>query len=161
MPLNSVQLYVQGLLDGLQIPGSPDRLDAYITPPTIEDVDRPKAYIWGARTRGGRQTAPRLPKGGFRKLLWTVDVYLTYESTPDAPAIDQEFPIVVDAVLNVLWKTTMPIFIRDPSTGQRSQILAIGESWDLEYPPERVPATLRMLYYSARISGTVEEAVQG
>ncbi|MER6350669.1 hypothetical protein ABT186_02135 [Streptomyces sp. NPDC001634] len=159
MPLNSTQLFVQGLLDGLPIPGSTQTLEAYITPPTVDELDNPKAYVWGGRLRGTRQSMPR--GQGFKRLNWNVDVWLTYETNPDGPSVDQEFPLIVDAVMNKVWTTPMnDTFITDPTTGVKSQILAIGEDFDFEYPPERVPATLRMLYYTARLGLNVYEAVQ-
>ena len=89
-------------------------------------------------------------------------MWLTYETNPDSPTVDQEFPLIVDAVMNKVWTTPLnDTFITDPTTGVRSQILAIGEDFDFEYPPERVPATLRMLYYTARLGLIVYEAIQG
>lgn len=159
MPLNSVQHFVHGLIDGLAIPGTTQTLEAYITPPTVEDLDNPKAYVWGGRLRGTRQSMPR--GQGFKRLNWSVDVWLTYETNPDSPTVDQEFPLIVDAVMNKFWTTPLDdTFITDPTTGVRSQILAIGEDFDFEYPPERVPATLRMLYYTAHLGLNVYEAVQ-
>lgn len=162
MPLNSVQIYVANLLNNLQVPTITKPIEAYITPPTVEDVDGPRAYIWGARSRARRQTMPRgiAPRAGFKEINWTVDIYLVHLTTPDEPTIDQEFPLIVDTVLTQLWSTTMPIVIVDPTTGQESQIQAIGEEWELEYPPERLPATLRMLYFSCRIAMDVKEIVQ-
>ena len=159
MPLNSVQLFVQGLLDGLAIPGTTQTLEAYITPPTVDEMDSPKAYVWGGRLRGNRQSMPR--GQGFKRLNWSVDVWLAYETSPDSATVDQEFPLIVDAVMNAVWTTPMnDVFITDPTTGVRSQILAIGEDFDFEYPPERVPATMRMVYYAARLGLNVYEAVQ-
>jgi len=158
MPLNSVQTYVRGLLDGLQIPGAGASLEAYITPPVVDDLDHPKAYVLGGRLRGRRQTAPRGP--GFKYLAWVVDIYITYETVPDSPTVDQEMALIIDAIMNKTWTTTMPLFIQDEVTGVRSQILAIGEDFELEYPPERTPATLRMLYYAARLGLDIYEAVQ-
>jgi hypothetical protein len=158
VPLLSVQTYVKGLLDGITIPGLPTPLEAYVTPPTIEDLDGPRAYIWGSRLRIQRQTMPRGP--GFKHLSWMIDIYLSYETNPDSPTVDQEFPAIVDAVMNVLWTTQTPLFITDPVTGVQSQLLNVGENFEFEYPPERTPATLRMLYYSARIGMELYEAVQ-
>lgn len=158
MPLNSVQLYVQSLLDELQIPGLNVALETYITPPQVEDMDRPKAYVLASRGRVRRQTAPRGP--GYKYLAWTVDVYVTYETIPGTDGIDQEMPLIIDAICKKLWTTTMPLFIEDPTTGQRSQVLQVGEEFDIEYPPERTPATLRMLLYVARIGFEIYEAVQ-
>lgn len=164
MALNAVQLYVCGLLDQLQIPGVAQPLTAYVTPPTVEDLDGPRAYVWGARMRGKRQTAPRITttaaSAGFKRLDWVVDVYLVYETLPDSPTVDQEFPVLIDAVMNRTWTTPMPVYITDPTTGVQSQVLQIGEEFDLEYPPERTPATLRTLYYTCRLGLNVYEAVQ-
>lgn len=162
MPLNSIQQHCQSIIDGLQIPASPDRLTAYIQPPNFEDLDAPRAYIWGGRMLGERQTAPRgvAPEAGFKRLNWVVDVWVSYLTTPDASDADQAFPLVIDAIMNAFWTTPMPTFIQDTVTGVRSQLLQIGEEFELEYPPERAPATQRMLYYTARLGLDVYEAVQ-
>lgn len=110
-----MQHHVRDLLDGLVIPGTTDTIEAFITPPTVDNLDGPKAYIWGSRMRATRQTMPRT--FGFKKLLWQVDVYLSYETVPDSPTVDQEFPLVIDAVMAALWSATMPTMITDPTTG--------------------------------------------
>ena len=168
MPLNSVQIYVSNLLNNLELPLSTAPLEAYITPPTYEDIDRPKAYVWGGRCRGRRQTMPRTTSGrlvdgrsGFKQLDWSVDVYLLYETVPDSATVDQEFPVIVDAVMTALWTTPLNSFITDPTTGVVSEIVSIGEEWDFEMLPERTPNTLRMLLYTARITLTVTEILQG
>ena len=89
-----------------------------------------------------------------------VDVWLSYETTPNSDTIDQEFPLLVDAVLNKTWTTEMPIVIQDPTTQQYSQILSIGEEFEMDYPPEKTPATLRMLYFTTLIGLVIKEAVQ-
>lgn len=171
MPLSSVQQFVQKHLDGLPMPTGIPNLTAYITPPTVDDFDGPRAYIWAGRMRAGRQTGPRINMyasgPGFKKLDWTIDVYLGYETTPDTPTNDTDFPGICDAVMSKLWTVTMPTFIdangnpsATPPAGANSQILAVGEDFDFEYPPERVPATLRMLYFTARFGFNIYEAVQ-
>lgn len=176
LPLNSTQLYVKSLLDNLTIPGPPGQpsstLEAWIQPPVLEEATNPRAYIWGGRQRGKRQTMPRMKNGdpstaGFKELDYTLDIYLSYLTTPDAPDADQEFPLLIDTVLAQLWSTTMPVFITSQgvvtSSGfglGSSQILMVGEEWELEYPPERTPATMRMIYYSCRIGMDIREAVQ-
>lgn len=166
MPLNSVQLYVKGLLDGLQVPGQTRTLDAYVTPPNVRNLNGPVACIWGSRVHGRRQTAPRIGNSiipgtsGYKELDWVVDVWLSYETTPNGDSIDQEFPLLVDAVLNKTWTTTMPVVIQDPTTQQYSQILSIGEEFEMDYPPEKTPATLRMLYFTTRIGLVIKEAIQ-
>lgn len=169
MPLNSVSAYVQGILDGISVPsptGGSQTLTAWVTPPTVEDLDGPRAYVWGGRQHGHRQTMPRAKPGqpqtgGFRWIDHTIDIYLVYLTNPDDNLIDQEFPLIVDAVLAALWSTPLDVFITDATTGVVSQILSVGEDWELEYAPVHAPATQRMLYYSCRIAMDVREAVQG
>lgn len=169
VPLNSVQNYVAGLLDGLEVPIRGTKpVEAHITPPTFEDIDGPKAYVWGGRHRGHRQTMPRNSTGqlvdgkaGFKELNWDLDIYLAYETTADAPFLNQEFPCIVDAVLTKLWTTPVNRYITDPITGVISQITQIGEDWHFEMLPERTPNTLRMVFYTARITAMITEEVQG
>jgi len=167
MPLTSVQLYCKHIIDGLLIPGATAPLVAYVTPPTLSDLDGPVAIVQGARLRANRQTAPR--RAGFKRLQWVVDVYLAYETTPDPETNDLEFPTIVDTVMAAYWKTEIPTFI-DPlgnTIGTNpevipdgsSQILNTGEDFELEYPPEHVPASMQMLYYSARLGVDIYEAV--
>jgi hypothetical protein len=164
VPLASVEQYVLGILDGLPIIGLGTELEAFITPPVVDNLDRPKAYIQGARLRTSRQTAPR--RSGFKHLAWTVDVYLTYETNLDSPTVDTEFSQVIDAVMAAFWSTTIPTFI--DSAGRPvpaavpncSQILNTGEDFELENPPEHTPKSLRMLYYAARLGVDIYEAVQ-
>lgn len=172
--LTGVQLYVKNIIDGLVVTDGIPALQAYVTPPTLEDLDGPRAYVWGGRMRGKRQTAPRIKAGhtiadgtsGFKHLAWVVDVYIVYESNPDMTSNDMDFPQLVDAVLTAYFTTQMPIFIdglgntfTQPAAGL-TQILGIGEDVELEYAPLHTPATLRMLYYSARLAMEVYEAVQ-
>jgi hypothetical protein len=89
-----------------------------------------------------------------------VDVYLAYLDSADSPDLDSTFPLIIDAVMARFWTTTMPLKITDTETGQKSQILAVGEQWDLEYPPERLPATMRMIWSVARLGMEIVEAVQ-
>lgn len=164
MPLTSVQLYCKSIIDGLMVPGASAPIEAYITPPVVSDLNAPVAIIQGARLRTNRQTAPR--RAGFKHLAWMVDVYLSYETKPDSPTVDTEFPQIVDGVMAAFWSATIPTFIDplgNPCPGtvpNASQILNTGEDFELEYPPERVPATLRMLYFTARLGIDIYEAVQ-
>lgn len=168
MPLNSVQQYCRNILDGLFIPGATGPLQAYITAPMPGTLDAPIAIVQGARLRTNRQTAPR--RAGYKHLAWVVDVFLAYETTPDSETVDSEFAQIVDAVMAAFWSAPIPTFVdpqgnavgTDPALVPpgSSQVLNTGEDFELEYPPERAPATLRMLYYVARLGVDVYEAVQ-
>ncbi len=166
--LYSVQKYVQGILDGLSLPsGVPGPLAARITPPVVEKIGAPRAYVWGGRLRASRQSAPRGP--GFRRFPWVVDTYLVYLGTPDDALANEPFPLVVDAVMEAFMTTVMPVLI-DPSGNVVSpaqagpactQIQAIGETFDLDYPPEKLAQSQRMVWYAARLGIDVLEVVQG
>lgn len=172
--LTSVQIYVKNIVDGLVITDGIPALTAYVTPPVLEDLDGPRVYVWGGRMTGKRQTTPRILAGhtiadgtsGFKHLAWVVDIYIVYESNPNITTNDTDFPQIIDGVLAAYFTTQMPIFIdaqgntfTEPAAGL-TQILGIGENFELDYAPLHTPATLRMLYYSAKLSMEVYEAVQ-
>jgi hypothetical protein len=171
MPLKSVQKYMRNLIDGISIPGQNTPLTAYITPPVLEDMSGPRAYVWGGHVNVSRQTMPR--GAGFRNYPWMIDIWLVYLTNADEnPTIDDEFPDLIDTVTGVFATTKMPVFIDADGNPQDvsapvtdrtglSQIQRVGERWTLDYPPERTPATLRMMWYSASISMEVLEVVQG
>jgi hypothetical protein len=164
MPLNTVQHYLRDAIDGLQIPlpGSTP-LDCYITPPVLQDMDGPHAYVWGSRVSVGRQTMPR--GAGFKRYPWRMSTWVVYETAATIagqtnPTLDSEFPVIIDAVTNLLSGLPMVDIVTDPDTGQYSQIQSVGESWDFEYPTVRLPQNMRMLWYGAYITGDVLEVVQ-
>lgn len=169
MPLDAVQLYVAGLITTANIiidDGIP-ALDCWITPPTIQNMAGPHAYVWGGRVNPVRQTMPR--RMGFKKYPWLIDVYLVFETVANRkqnPNLDRQFPQLIDLVTKMFSTTTMPGFIDQDGVfstnpvDNGSQIQAIGESWSLDYPPVRVPATMRMTWFSARITMDVLEVVQ-
>lgn len=165
--LYSVSRYVRGLVDGLAMPeGIPGPLVARITPPIVERMSAPRAHVWGGRLLAKRQTAPR--GAGFMEMTWLVDLWVCYISTPDAAFQDEPFPQVTDAVLKVFMTATMPLFIDSKgaiigpnATGPgQTQILAIGENFDADYPPERSITGNRMLWYVQHQGIQVKEVVQ-
>jgi hypothetical protein len=175
MPLLSTQNYVRGLLDNLPVPGQTKPMDFYTTAPVLQDMDGPHGYVSGARVASVRQTAPRIRAGmaatsaGYRKNPWKIEIYAVYETNADRnPTLDSEFPAILDAITYVLETTQMPQWIDEHGTPiptntpipGATQIDAIGERWTLDYPPERTPATLRMLWYVALITVDVLEVVQ-
>jgi hypothetical protein len=158
VPLNSTQQHCVKILDGLPIPGGTQTLQAFITPPMNKKLDGPLAFVWG-----GRMTAARLamPRGmGFKKLTWSMDAYLAYETNPNVDELDQQFPLICDAVMAALWTTPMPVPITDPTTGVVSQLDSIGEQFTFEYPPVKAPKTQRMYYFAAKFSFQLQELPQ-
>lgn len=132
----------------------------------LEKADGPRAYVWGGRVRSSRQTAPRGP--GMKKFPWQVDVWLVYLDTPDNARMNEPFPLIIDSVITAVQTTVMPLFIdragvpQGPNATSESdtQIQSIGETFDLDYPPERTPASMKMVWYSARLGLDVLEVVQ-
>jgi hypothetical protein len=164
--LDSMQRYTQGLLSGLPLPGSLAPLTAWITPPVVEKISSPRAYVWGGHLKAARQTAPR--GAGFMKFTWSMDVYVAYMSTPDKAMQDEPFPKITDAILWRFMTTTMPLFVdadgnpMGPNAVNDSdtQVVKIGESFTSDYPPERTVSGPRMLWFVQRISVDLDEVVQ-
>lgn len=158
MSLNAVQLHVLSLLNGITVPGQSDTLTAYVTPPVVEALDGPRAYIWGGTGREQRRSAPR--GYGFKRVNWSVDTFLVYETDSESSDLDETFPLILDAVMGALRAAPMPTQLTDPTTGAVSQMTAIGEDFTIEMPPERLLSPPRLLYYAARVTTTVTEDVQ-
>lgn len=111
--------------------------------------------------RSRRQATPRGP--AFQRYDWQIDIYLSYETVSDTTndaTVDQEFPLILDAVMKALRTTAIPVVITDPTTGATSQIQSIGEDMTLDYPPEESPGSMQLVYYTARLTTLVMEVIQ-
>lgn len=160
MPMNAVTQYCFGLLQGLEVPWDGIApVVAYITPPAPGAFGpAPIAIVAGARMQASRESMPR--GLGFKNLIWTVEVYLHYQSVPTAPGLDQIFPIIVDAVMAKMSTTTMPTPIVDPTTGAKSSVMSVGERFTVDYPPIRTANKSQTYVYVARIQFEVKELLQ-
>lgn len=168
MPINSVQTYIQGLLDGLPMPGSIENLVAYITPPDPNvEADRPTAYIWpatGEESRDSskvgtvpRNTGPGTPSG-WKNIAHTVDIWLVYFGQDDDPNADTQFPGIVDAVMYALRTSPERPLVVDPYTEQQTWLLDIGEK--LSYRIElRALSDQAYNRYDAQITVPLVEAL--
>jgi hypothetical protein len=156
--LNAVLQHVKTVIDGLAIPLQQKTLNAQVVPPPLEPLSGPMAWITPGSSRGGRQTSPRGP--GFTEPRWIVDISLDLLSLPTDPNLEQIFPLAVDAVLYALWGTTMPDYIFDPTTGNKTQMLGIGEEYSFEPGNWVTTANGRALIFRGRITTTVREALQ-
>lgn len=154
-----MQQFAFGLLNGLVVPwdGVP-AITAYITPPAPGAFNGPIALVAGARMQASRESMPR--GAGFKNLVWTVEVYLHYQSVPTAANLDQVFPLIVDAVMAKMWTTTMPTPIEDPTTGAKSAVMSVGERFTVDYPPVRTANKSQTYVYVARIQFEVKELLQ-
>jgi hypothetical protein len=137
LPINSVQVYLQQLLDQLPLFGGIPNLRAVITPPDPNDeANVPIAYVWpsdGEESRdpsmGGtvpRNTGPGTPSG-WKHIDHSMDVWLVFFGQDDDPAADTLFPGIVDAVMFALRTSPERPLVVDPNTGQQSWLLDIGE----------------------------------
>lgn len=165
MPFNSVTQYVDGLVNGITVPGISGTLTSWVQPPVLENlnVNGMRAYVWASRVTTSRQTMPRGgDTGGFKKYPWRLQVWLVYETAAnqDNFLLSQQFPCMIDAVTATLAAAPMPVFITDPTTMQETQIQSVGEEWDLDADTGRTPATMRMLWYGAVLTNTILEVVQ-
>jgi hypothetical protein len=158
MGLNAVLPYMQGIVNDLPIPGGGQPLLAYITPPTQKALTNPVAYIIPGPSPGKRQSAPR--GAGFMEIVWSIDHYIKYLTNPNATNLDQQFPLIVDAVLFAYWGTKMGTQITDAVTGRTTGIIAIGEEIEVIPEPVRTPASFRSLLFDALIRITVKEVIQ-
>lgn len=166
MPLNSMQQYVKGLLDGAQLPLNLGTLQVFITPPDPGDGTEPTVYIWGSIANERRQSMPRhqpgsYSTGGFKLIDHAIDLWLTFCGYADDEMVDSQFPIVIDAVCAILRDTLMPkINVIDEVTGQLSDILSIGEKISWDYAPVRSLDDQRMLRFTSRIVLELTEKIQ-
>ena len=158
MALNAVLQHVKSVVNGIAIPLQQKPLNAQVVPPPLEPLSGPMAWITVAPSRGQRQTMPRGP--GFTGPQWTIDITMDLLDLPTDTNREQVFPLAVDAVLYALWADTMPAFITDPTTNLRTQMLAIGEEYEVEQGNWVTTANGRMMLFRGRISTTVKEAAQ-
>lgn len=169
MPINSVQVYIQQLLDNLVMPGRAGNLRVYITPPDPnEETDLPTAYVWPADgyesrnpQRGG--TVPRNTgigtNSGYKAYEHRMDVYLIWNGQDDDPQADIWFPGMVDAIMLVLRTSPDPAVAQDPYTGQLTTLIDVGEIMNYRITL-RALADQRYNRYDALISLELLEIMQ-
>jgi hypothetical protein len=169
--LYSVQQYVRGLVDGLPVNATGQKLSAQITPPVFQKLDGPKAFVWGGRLRVDRQAGPRgktPQQSGFKSLDWEITVDVVYLTNPTSPSSDEAFPQLLDTVMAAIWSSPVNLFIDQNGvpTGQTvnlptaTQLWNVGENFHMDYETVHTPQSQRMLYYSARLVFDVGEKVQ-
>lgn len=165
MPVNTVALYVQGLLQGTQAPGEtglPGPLEALITPYDPDESGEARAYIWPMTGHEARRTIPRGPvtvngapspagTAGWKQATHQVSIFLVWFGYDNDPNADTSFPALVDFVMAVLRSSKNPATATDPYTGLVSELLDIGENLTYEYVPVLSTDDQRILRYDARI----------
>lgn len=158
MPLNSITQYMKDQLADLPIPGGGQTLTTYITPPTPGKLSGPLAFVGDCTAHVDRESMPR--GAGFKNLIWTVQIYLAYTSSPKNSSIDSQFPLIVDAIMTKLWTTTINMKITDTTTQQVSWVMAVGEKFGFQKPRVRTVGSNQTLFYAARLDAEVRELLQ-
>lgn len=153
-------MYLKGLLTDLPLTTYPGRtLNTFVAPPVPGDMSVPTCYIWGAQFNESRQTAPR--GSAFKTVTYDVDIWVFVVDDPNSQGVDQRFPVLIDEVQDVLRKTEMPVTIQDPTTQATSQILSVGETFEVRYDVERTIADERYVRMLALITASIVEVTQG
>jgi hypothetical protein len=134
--INTVQVYLQSVIDGLPVPNNLS-IQAFITPPNPEvDYTEPHAYIWPAegqesRTPGLGGTIPRASSpgafSGTKSISHTIDIFLVWFAANDDPDADTWFPGMVDAIMNLLRVVPTPATVQDPYTNMTTTLIDVGE----------------------------------
>lgn len=168
MGLNSAQLYVKSILDGLQPPGDtgiPGPVEALITPYDPDESGVARIYVWPAtgpesRLAWPRNTGPNTP-AGWKQIRHSIQLYLVWFDDQDQDQnIDINFPALIDYVMFTLRTTLDPAPVTDPYTGAFSWLLDIGEGMTYDYVPPRSTADQRILRFDAKIQLPVTEYFQ-
>lgn len=168
MGINSVQLFVKGVLDQMLLPLQLGNLAAYITPPVQGDGIVPGAYVWGSTGNESRRATPRAQPGNLASGAWkcaphNLDIWLIWIGSVEDPDVDMQFPIVIDAVMAALRNTQLldqQAKLTDPATGAVSHLLNLGEEMSWDYAPVRVLVDQRLRRYDAKIVCSAEEWFQ-
>lgn len=168
MPINTTQIYINNLLNGLVWPfTNVPPLASQITPPDPNvEANIPQAYVWPSRgkenrdpRRGGtipRATGPNSPSG-LKTQTHRLDVYVVWWGQDDDPDSDSLFPGMVDWIMETLRLApdTTPVLL-DPWTNRESYLIDIGEDMNYELTV-RATADERFNRYDALITCVISE----
>lgn len=168
MPINSTQVYINNLLNGLVWPftGVPP-LQCQITPPDPNvEADTPQAYVWPARGRENRNpkfggTIPRATSdnspSGLKTQQHRMEIFLVWWGLSTDPDSDTLFPGMVDVIMDTLRVSADPTPIQnDPWTNRQSYLIDVGENMDYEITIRAV-VDERYNRYDALITCIIDE----
>jgi hypothetical protein len=146
--LNAVQQYLRGQLDGLESRTLPVAQAWVLPPPITQPADNPQIYIWGGTLDEDRYTLPRFQ--GQKRVAHTVSMWIQWVSSNDADLV-QQFPVFLDTIRGFLRSLPIPAALTDPTTGEASVLLNVGERILQEYGIPLALADQRMLLNSAAL----------
>lgn len=168
MPINTTQVYINDLINGMAWPfTNVPPLQSQITPPDPNvDANIPQAYVWPSRGRENRDprrggTIPRATSAnsgsGLKTQRHRLDIYLVWWGQDDDPDADTLFPGMVDTIMDKLRLSpdTTPVLL-DPWTNRESYLIDVGEEMDYEITIRAV-VDQRYNRYDALISCVINE----
>lgn len=164
MSINSVQLYLKGLLDGMDLPVSMggDKLTAIVSPPATDTRTTPRCYVWGSTGTEARRTMPRVE--GFKNIEHKIDIWVVCFASPKGAGtgvLDSPFPSILEAVMEQLRTTPMPVInLLDTISGRTSDIISVGEDMKWDYAPVHTVMPQRTMRFDGRIIASVKEWIQ-
>lgn len=108
-------------------------VQAWVQPPPItQPVEFPQVYVWGGRLQERRATLPRTQ--GQKRRQHQVDLYVNWVADDTNENLPVElFPVLVEAIMQVLRSVQLPVTLTDEITGAVSNLTDIGESMNLAY----------------------------
>lgn len=158
MSLNGVENYLLGGLDGLPTPSTPP-VQAWVFPPSIvQTTESPQLFIWAASLTESRMTMPR--GAGQKMARYPVSMTLQFATPPD-PDLPQAFPLVIDAVRAYLRAIKLPAEVVDPTTGEITWLVDIGETISVTYPIPTATTEQGYLAHRATFRLPVAELLEG
>ncbi len=146
MSLNGVQLFTQQTLDGLVSSNLPAAQAWVLPPPVVQLAENPQIFIWGAELDESRATLPRLR--GEKRIAHMLSIWVQWVSDND-PAHVQDFPILLDSIRTALRTVPLPASITDPTTGEVTYLMDIGERILCSYGTPKTMADQRNLLFTA------------
>lgn len=149
-----MQQYVANILDGVTAPDF-DACAVYIAPPQAAAAASPCIFVWGFRDHETRRTFPR--GKGFRTVEYSLYLWVKAFIEGGSPRESVAFPLLLDAIKQVLRVTPLGAAITDPDTEQVSTIQSIGEDMQTDFPGPRDVTPQGVRLYEASINAMVIE----
>jgi hypothetical protein len=162
----SATSFVQGLLDGIGMPGGIEDLAAYLDPPdpNVESAF-PTAIIMSAdgpekRLAGPRNTGPGTTSGQ-KTISHTVRVLVYYFMAGDDPEAKTLFAGIMDGIMTALRTAfPMPALMTDPYTGTVTTAVNAGEEMQYERLPPQATKDQGINLWQGIILIPLQEVIQ-
>lgn len=160
MSLVAIKEHVKAVIDGTTSEHYP-AAQARITPlPDGDAAAAPQLFIATPGYKERRDSGPRTgsTNGGIKKATHQVLITCLAVYANDDPNNDIAFDSLLEAVMTQLRKDTVPITITDPDTNGTSQLVTIGEEFEVTIDIVRALSNQRLFRWLAEIRMPVTEA---